>query len=127
MAQPRSVRTHAVSSTLVGGCGVGISNRETSCAFREVLEVRFGPRVRDSAFRTIARRRLMITLPRQTRRGPRSHHRGEHTSSGSRVLEYAAGRSNVGMIVRELYVDVAISGPSSPSYGSYAIARAVAR
>jgi DNA-binding phage protein len=38
---------------MVGGCVVGISNRETSCAFREVLEVRIGPRVRDKAFCTV--------------------------------------------------------------------------
>ena len=50
MAQPRSMRTHAVSSTMVGGCVDGVSNRETSRAFREVLEVRIGPRVRDKAF-----------------------------------------------------------------------------
>jgi len=52
MAQPWSVRTHVVSSTVVGCRVVRIPNWERSRSFREVFEVGIGPRIRHQAFWT---------------------------------------------------------------------------
>ena len=64
VAQRGAVWLHPSAPTLVDRRIVGVSGRTRRGALREVPQVRFWPRVRDQAFRTIARRRVVARVHR---------------------------------------------------------------